>query len=168
MKTIRATAVFLVLCGVFLCAACGVQAQRDDFLPDRDFTRSFTLTKGDFTCGGTVVCRAYNDIRVEFSYPEGLSYFNVRVTAEDLQAQVGDVSDALLLEELPEDSALKLFVNALRTFVFTSVDYTEKDGEVTCTATLAQLTLQGTFSPEGELRRIACEENGLTVEFLTE
>ena len=145
-------------------AACGVQALRNDFCPDRDFSRTFTLTKGDFSCGGTVTCRAYNDIRVEFSYPEGLSYFNVRVTEENLRAQVGDVSDALLLEELPEDSALKLFVNALRTFVFTTADFTKKDGVETCGTTLAGLTLTGTFSPEGALLRIDCAENGLSVE----
>ncbi|MBQ7688935.1 MAG: hypothetical protein IJT27_06930 [Clostridia bacterium] len=139
---------------------------RNDFYPERAFQRAFTLTKDDFSCKGTVTCSAYDDLTVAFSYPEGLSYFNVRVSAEQMSAEVGDMSDALLLEELPEDSPIKLMVNAIRTFVFTNVGFTRcEDGAYACAAELAGLRVDGFFTADGALRSVACEENGLYIEF---
>ncbi len=165
MKPVRAAAALFAVFCICLLSACGAQAKKNDFYPLREFTRDFTLTKGEFTCGGTVTCRAYDDIRVEFAYPEGLSYFNVSVTPEAMRAQIGDVSDALLLEELPANAALRLFIEALRTFVYTNVGFAQADGARTCEAVLAGLTVRGAFSPDGVILRIDCDGNGLQAEF---
>ena len=154
---------------VFVLLSACVRAPSPPFCPIRDFRRAFVLTKGEFICGGTAACRSYDDVSLSFDYPEGLSYFNVSVGEGGMAAGVAGNTDTLFLEELPEDSALKLFVGALRRFVFTNVEFTRTaEGGYVCEETFAELSVRGVFSPEGEILRLECPGNGLLITFENE
>lgn len=160
----RAAAVLLSI--VVLLSACSLPQKAPPFSPVRDYVCGFTLTKGDFVCGGTVTCLSYDDVRLTFAYPEGLSCFNVRAGESGGVTETAGDTDTLFWEELPEDSALKLFLNALRRFTFTNVPFTRTaEGAYACGDAFADLTVRGLFSPTGDILKLECPENGLLIEF---
>ena len=150
-----------------LCSACA--ARPAAFAPVREFSLGFTLQKGAFCCGGTVTARGADDLRVEFGYPEGLSYFNVAVTPEGLRAGVAETEDAALLEALPEDAPLKLLIAALKTFVYYPQAFApDREGRLTAEAVLAEKRVCAVFAQNGLPMEFRCEETGLTVTFTEE
>ena len=135
-------------------------------MPVRELILDFTLQKGDFTCGGTLTAHTADDMRVEFSYPKGLSYFNVAVTPEGVNAEVSENEDAALLEALPEDAPLKLLIAAVRTFVYEPREFERTaDGRFTAEALLAGRRVEAVFTADGLPSEFRCEETELTVTF---
>ena len=164
-----ALSLFFVICLSLPLTACGLRATPQDFSPAASYRLRFEMTKGDFVCGGTAACADRDNIRLDFEYPEGLSYFNVALRPDGLTARIGDTEDAILPEALPAASPLRLLLDALRAFTYAPQAFTKNEnGDFVCAGTFGDAETRGVFSPEGLPRAIECDAMGLSVAFTEE
>ena len=157
----RVLAVFLL---VLLSAGCG-GGRTAAFTPQRYFTAPFTLAHGDYIIKGQITCNSYEDIRLTFTFPEGLTHLTLQADSDGLAADIAGITDEIPAGMLPGGAPVRLLTDAVRDTVFTQHIFTADGGYYVTEADVCGGTAVCRFGADGGLYKITCDEMNAEITF---
>ena len=135
------------------------------FAPQRSFTLDFTLYHGDHTIEGSVICNAYEDIRLAFTHPQALSYLTLQIGTETWLADIAGATDTVEARDLPAAAPVRVLAETLRKTVFEQQTFVrEAEGFATETE-IGGSPVTARFAPDGKISSIHCEPLGVRIDF---
>ena len=155
----------LLFVGLLCLCACSVPLKSVAFEPLKSFSADITGTHGEFAFAGTLTVNSEQDITLCFSAPEGIAGFKLTLGDGGFYADVLGVEDFTPLEELPDDSLVKLLLCAVRQAVFYQRDFvSQTNKEKIASFTQCGKQMSANYDADGTLTRLACKEATLTCE----
>ena len=155
---------FAVFAAVLLLAGCG-GGRRLAFTPQRYFTAPFTLAHGDYIIKGQLTCNSYEDIRLTFTFPEGLTYLTLQVSSDGFTADIAGVTDEIPADMLPGGAPVRLLTDAVRDTVFTQHTFTADGGYYVTVAAVCGSTAVCRFGADGSIYKITCDAINAEITF---
>jgi hypothetical protein len=156
--------ILAVFAAVLLLAGCG-GGRTAAFVPQRYFTAPFTLAHGDYIIKGQIVCNSYEDIRLTFTYPEGLTYLTLQVSSDGFAADIAGITDEIPAGMLPGGAPVRLLTDAVRDTVFTQHTFTADGGYYVTVADVCGSTALCRFGADGSLYSITCDTMNAEITF---
>lgn len=163
-KSVVAWTLILIL-PLLLFSGCGKKPPWS-FEPLREGRRAFSLKTAHFSCEGTVEITGCGLCAVRFSSPESLTFVAMEENQNDLTVKIGEHTDTLDLTALPDNALVKLLFRSLQTFLYHKLAF--EKGETDTVAAAAEVLgyqMTGTYSADGALKTLRCDEMKLTVTF---
>lgn len=138
------------------------------FAPERTFRRTFSLDSEGVIIEGEIQVYSDRDMRIRYASPNGLRFFSCAFDGEGIKTEVDSHEDYIYIDELPDNSPIKLLFFALRTFLFTNIEFTkDESGNFIAEEAILGSGTRAVFAPDRYISEIINEEYSLSIIFNT-
>lgn len=165
VKKASAILCFLI-CLTFVFSSCEKNIPSKEFTPQKTFSLHMKAKKDKRVFEADVICRNYNDITIEFTYPESIAGFCVSTSEDGYSLNITGVTDTLSREELNEAALLNILTDAINVSVFANHgSFSETENGFTAEILIDSIPVTVSFTKDGYIEKINAANTGFSAEF---
>lgn len=113
-----------------------------------------------------IICRSYDDMTINFTYPEELTEFSLKTGENGYYISIAGVSDTLEKDEISNASLLNILTDAINTSVYANHGAFEKtDNGIKAALQINGISVTVFFSEDGYLTKLDAQQTGFSAEF---
>lgn len=135
-------------------------------MPEKSFSLHMKANKDGTVFEADITCRNYNDMAIDFTYPEELTGFSVNTGEDGLSVNISGIKDILQKDELSNASLLNILTDAINISVYSNHGtFQETENGIEATFQIDNIPVTVLFSEDGYITKIDAPLTGFSAEF---